>query len=243
MYSIESGCPTQNVTVNGNLHVGRDATIGRNGNANYIAKSLQLIINGSLCNHGQIKAQNNIMLKCPNIKSCRLCHNDTSQHYLNAINKMHGINQRKVNREFQVETAVSNDDADLILSLLNLGIDPNAPLFRRGRSLTDEVTTNWTLLDKHGNDKNNKMSAYFVDQRNRADSVAALLNAWKKRSGSIVRLSIVCRINGNIDDLGQVSCLELDLDVTGNVTVEEICTLGEVSGKVHGTFDLKGITK
>lgn len=240
------------VLVTGDLHIGRDAFIGMGEHRKNTLSELEIKITGDLCNHGQIKANDVLLLVCTNIRSCHKCKTDTSQNYLKALTETNEVNQSSIDREIDTSKpsvsavmAARNGDTGYVHKLLSSGMDTNAPLCQNGRSLSDEARMSWMKIRRESNNIQGISSPKLNIVRQRADITDKLLDAWNRRSGIITSISLVCDLSGNIDALGQLSCEQLNLKVKGNVIVEEnsICTLGEISGKVCGAVQIHGTMK
>ncbi|CAG2187514.1 unnamed protein product [Mytilus edulis] len=93
--NLKENCTILNVHINGNLHIGRDGFI-RILDAQKLKNeqgTLQLHVEGDICNHGTIEAPNRIEVKNRSLLSCRKCDKDTASRYFSSIKHTHGIDE------------------------------------------------------------------------------------------------------------------------------------------------------
>ncbi|XP_052075597.1 uncharacterized protein LOC127713038 [Mytilus californianus] len=234
------------VHVCGYLHTGRDSVMQcccRDHKSKNITGTLQLHVEGDICNHGTIEASELMEVKCKSLLSCRKCDKDTANRYLSSIKHKHCTDEHDIllPSNIQLGDAVKRLDTKLIFVMLKHGFDPYSPIEIKGATLTSTTKKlQWEMFcpqEKYDND--------YTNLKLQVDNFVSLIESWNKQRGSIISPEISFKMYGDFEDLSQVKCKQIFLEINGNICVENesICTLGCISGICKGDTRINGQMK
>lgn len=237
---------TLGVHVCGNLHTGRDSIMKcccREHKTKNITGTILLHVEGDICNHGTIEASSLMEVTCGSLLSCGKCAIDTASRYFLSIKYKYGMGEHDdlLPSSEQLDVAVKKLDTKQMFVMLKNGFDPFSPIKNKGATLTSIAKhLQWLTFcpqEKYDND--------YTSSKLQVDNFVSLIESWNKQRGSIISPNISFKMYGDLEDLSQVKCKQIFLEINGNIYVENesICTLGCISGICKGDTRIHGQMK